>query len=273
MNCAGAASPRNSLPDKLIKRRMNKIYQVEYAGYKVRYSFLFPTTQYYFREYLESAEGEEYDIRITNELMEIGRKYLPEGSSDGYVEYRLLIERTALELLRWGCCIFHAAAFVFRGYAWLLAAPSGTGKTTQFLNWQRLHFGELEMITGDMPVIEPVSDGSVMIHSTSWCGKENLGRKGLCAPLGGIVILEQGEHNVLSGVSTSDAVRAFFRQFMVRPETDKQILALAKLAEQMLIAAPVKKLLNLGDDGSTELMREWISDRADELIGGKREKV
>ncbi len=245
-----------------------RVFEVEYAGHPVRYSFLFPGTRFHFRDYIRAAGGEEYDIRISPELVELGRKELPEDSSDSYVEYRIMISETARELLRYGCCIFHSAAFIFRGYAWLLTAPSGVGKTTQFLNWQRLHPGEVEMITGDMPVLEPRDDGSIMIHSTSWCGKENYGKKGLCAPLAGVVLLEQGEKNELSPLPARDAIFPFFRQFMVQPETEEQCRSLSDLMDCLLSTVPLCKLINLGDDESTEMIRETFNKRIVELDGG-----
>ncbi len=218
---------------------------------------MFPGTMYNFRNYIRPAEGDQYDIRVTPELVEIGKELLPEDSSDAYVEYRLMIERTALELLRWDCCIFHSAAFVFEGRAWLLAAPSGTGKTTQFLNWQRLHPGEITMISGDMPVLEGREDGSVWVHPSSWNGKENL-RSPISAPLGGLVLLEQGRENRIRPLSPREGVVPLLQQFMAIPETEEELLAMTGLLDRMLRAAPAWKLTNLGDDASTELLRSVL---------------
>ena len=236
---------------------MKRVFAVEYAGHVVRYSFLYRRTWLNFRSYIRPVGGEEFDICATPELMETGRKLLPEYRDD-YVEYRLLIELTSRHLLKFGCCIFHSAAFVCEGKAWLLAAPSGVGKTTQFLNWQRLHPGELEMITGDMPVIEPRKDGTVMIHSSPWCGKENFGNKDLRAPLGGVVLLEQGGENRLDPLAARDAIIPFFNQAIVMPETEDEIRALAKIMGSMLSAGRLAKLVNMGDDASTEMLRAFI---------------
>lgn len=236
---------------------MKRVFAVEYAGHEVRYSFLCRRTWLNFRSYIRPVAGEEFDICATPELMERGRKLLPEYRDD-YVEYRLLIELTSRHLLKWGCCIFHSAAFVCQGKAWLLAAPSGTGKTTQFLNWQRLHPGEIEMITGDMPVIEPREDGTVMIHSTPWCGKENFGNKDLRAPLGGVILLEQGGENRLEPLEPREAVIPFFNQAIVTPGTETEIRALAKVMDRLIGAGKLAKFINKGDDPSTEMLRAFI---------------
>ena len=246
---------------------MKKVYQVEYAGHAIRYSFLCPYTRYDFHDYIRPAEGEEYDIRVSPELIELGRKELPEDSSDHYVEYRCLIPLTARALLKWNACIFHSASFVMGGYAWLVTAPSGTGKTTQYFNWQRLFPGEITMISGDMPVLTPQEDGSILVSGTSWNGKECIGSKQM-APLGGIALLEQAGENILSQMKPKDCILPFFNQFIVRPETEGEIRSLACLMEKLLTAAPVWKLRNKGDDDSTRMLRGQFMDRLAALKGG-----
>ena len=244
-----------------------RIFQIEYAGNLVRYSFVFPGTRYCFRPLPRFAEGTDFHIRATREQIQHTRGLLPPDSSDSYAEYRTMIPLTSQELLRNGCCIFHAVSFLWRDYAWLLTAPSGTGKTTQYLNWQRLFPGEIQMICGDMPVLERRHDGSVWVWPSSWNGKEGLGNHNLSAPLAGIVLLEQGRENLLVPQSLGRAVIPCFQQFMVRPETEDQIGSLSVLIAQMLRAAPFWKFTNLGDDASTAMLREAFSRRARELEG------
>ena len=239
-----------------------KVFQTEYAGHVLRYSLLYPATQYTFYPHLEDTEGKEYDVAATPELIEQARTVLPEGSRNAYLEFRVLIELTAKELLKYDCCIFHSASFVWHGRTFLLTAPSGTGKTTQYLNWQRLFPGEITMISGDMPVIERREDGTVWAHPTTWNGKEKIGSR-LCAPVAGIVLLEQGKENRIRPLSARDAVMPFFDQFIVRPETEEQICALARLMDQMLRNVPCFKLVNLGDDASTTLLRETLAPLAE----------
>lgn len=250
-----------------------RVFEVKYGPNKLRYSFLYLSTVFHFRNYIHLAEGEDYDIRIGPELMEIGRKQLEPGSTDSYVEYRIMISETARELLRFGACIFHSVAFVYRGRAWLLTAPSGVGKTTQFLNWQRQHPGEIEMICGDMPVLAPEEDERIHVYSTSWCGKENMGNKELTAPLAGIVLLEQGGENRISPLPPSDCVMPFFRQFVVLPETEEQCLALTGLMSKVLESVPVWKLVNLGDAASTEMLRDAFNTMMDGPIGGANDPL
>ena len=200
----------------------------------------------------------------TPERIERARPLLPPDSRNEYVEYRSLISLTAKTLLRYDCCIFHCACFVWQGYAWLLTAPSGVGKTTQYYNWRGAHPDEITMISGDMPVLERRDDGSILAHPTSWNGKENIGSR-LSAPVGGVVLLEQGKKNALSRPPVSELLIPIFRQFIVRPDTEEEVHALARLLDQMFRALPFWKRVNLGDAASTELLREAFSQRLAEL--------
>lgn len=235
------------------------IYQVELAGHPLRYSLHRPETHYCFGEYMHGVTGEEYDVRASDELLAHVRTLLPENTKDYYLEYRTLILATSHPLLRYGCCLFHAAAFLWQGRAWLVTGPSGVGKTTQFRNWQQLFPGEITMICGDMPVLEQRSDGAVWVHPSPWNGKENLGdRHHPPAPLAGIVLLEQGQDNTIAPLPVREAIPALFPQFIVQPNTEAEILALTGLMDQMLRTVPVRKLTNRGDDASTELLRQTL---------------
>lgn len=248
-----------------------RIYQTEYAGHPVRYRFLKQATRFPFRSWLTHASGEDCDVSVTPERLACARATMPEEYQDCYVEFRTLAELTSHALLPYGCCFFHAVSFSWLGRGWLLTAPSGTGKTTQFLNWQRLHPGEIAMICGDMPLLERRDDGTVWVHPSPWNGKEKLGdREHPPMPLAGIVLLEQGQENTISPLPIQEAIPALFGQFILRPDTEEEILALSGLIDQMLRSVPIRKLTNLGDDASTELLRKTLLDA---MEGGRYDKL
>ena len=238
---------------------MGKVYQAEYAGHRVRYTFLHPYTRQHFKFWLRPVEGAEYDIKATPELVARTLAHMPEENPEYYAEYKSLITLTSEYLLQFGCCLFHAVAFLWRGRAWLLTAPSGTGKTTQFLNWRKLYPGEIEMICGDLPVLELRDNGSVWVHSSNWNGKEDVGNK-VSAPLGGTVLLEQGKENRIGCLSAREAIPALFEQFVSAYETEEQIRTVCALMDAMLSRYPAWKYVNLGDDASTELLRAAIAE-------------
>ena len=248
------------------------IYQARYAGHVIRYKLLYPSTRFLFQPWLQRIDTNLYDVHVDIKNIPLARTMLPEDSSDAYVEYRCLIELTAKALLQYDCCIFHSVSFVWNDYAWLLAAPSGTGKTTQYFNWQELFPDEITMISGDMPVLERRDDGSVWAHPTSWNGKENIGNR-ICAPVAGIVILKQGQENAIRPLTAVDGTMPFFMQFMVRPESEDEILALTRIMDQMLRNIPVWELVNTGDRDSTRLLRSTLLTRLNELTGNEHANI
>ena len=237
---------------------MATVYQAEYAGHPVRYAFRYPKTREYFRSWLKPAEGDEFDAMATPEQILRAHELMQFGNAEDYAEYKALIEPASHVLLRSGCCIFHAVAFRWKGKAWLMTAPSGTGKSTQFFNWRRLFPAEITMICGDHPVLEQRADGSVWVHPTHWNGKESMGSSAN-ALLGGIVVLEQAGENRMDRISAHEALVPVLNQFCVVPETEQEIRSMIGLLDRMLGDHPVWKLRNLGDDASTALLRETIA--------------
>lgn len=235
---------------------MPKIYEADYAGHTVRFSFRHSATYRYFRTYIRPSNSESYDVRA--EEAEIERLRADGGSRASYAEYRCLIGLTAREILKYRCCIFHSASFLYKEKAFLITGPSGIGKSTQYFNWQALYPGEITMISGDMPVLEKKNDGTVWVHPTSWNGKENVGNK-IIGQAGGIVLLEQGAENRIDRLSAYDAVLPVLKQFLVRPETEAQIRSLAEITDQVLRGVPVWKMTNTGDLESTMLLRQTLS--------------
>ena len=240
---------------------MATVYLAEYTGHPVRYAFRYPKTREYFRSWIKPVAGEEYDVMATPEQILQAHELMQVGNAEDYAEYKALIEPTGHVLLGFRCCIFHAVAFLYKGRAWLLTAPSGTGKSTQFFNWRRLFPGEIIMICGDHPVLEQREDGSVWVYPTHWNGKESMGSHA-SARLGGIVVLEQAGENRMDRLTAHAALAPVLDQFCVRPETEEEIWTMFGMLDRMLGDHPVWKLRNLGDDASTLLLRESIAKEA-----------
>ncbi len=233
---------------------MTTVFQATFAGHIIRYAFQYPKTRQYFRKWLHPCE-EEADILAPLEEIARAHEQLPEGNAEDYAEFKALISLTCRALLRWDCCIFHSVAFLFRDRAWLLTAPSGTGKTTQFMNWRKLIPAEIMMISGDMPVLERRGE-AIWVHPSPWNGKEEIG-SGHSAPLGGIVLLEQGGENRIRRMLTRESMEALINQFAGTPDTEEEIRAMCRVLDGLL-HTPVWKLTNRGDLASTELLRETL---------------
>ena len=235
---------------------VERLYVLDCGGFSLRYSFLYQETAELFGRYImcDNNEAAYSVIRVTPKSLEESRWLVDEGEvSKPFLEFQTLMLATGNALLAHGRALFHGAALFWKERAWIITAPSGTGKTTQLRLWMKLLRGDAKLINGDKPILECRSDGTVWVWSSPWRGKEKMGKAGIGAPLGGIILLEQGQYNNIDRMKPSDAVIPLFVEFISIPEDAVQIRGQANILEQMLNSVPVWKLVNTGDDASAAL--------------------
>ena len=232
-----------------------KVYQLSCGTLTICYSFLFSETVHYFENYLKENSDFLFPyISITEGYMEENKWLVDENEkSKPFIEFHTLMLATGNLLLEYDRALFHGVALLWKGYAWIITAPSGTGKTTQLKLWKKTLKRDVKIINGDKPLIECRSDGTVWVYSSPWRGKERFGSQGLCAPLGGIILLEQGNDNTITRLHSKEAVFPLFIEFISYPENEVQLNHQAYILEQMMNEAPVWKLINLGDEDSVNL--------------------
>ena len=241
---------------------------LDYGGLSVFYSLVYPETRQYFNGYLkknirddnsEYIEGTTLHLQITPEYMEENRWLVEEEEeSMPFLEFQSLMLTTGNALLPYHRALFHGVSFIWKGLAWILTAPSGTGKTTQLKHWYRLFKDEIEVINGDKPLLECREDGSVWVYSSPWRGKERIGFPGRSGKLGGIILLEQANDNQMIPMKPEEAVYPLFSEFVSYPETCYQIRYQGLILERILDAVPVWKLRNLGDEASVRMTRATL---------------
>ena len=235
---------------------MSRIFEVNYAGIPVRYQFRNGRTAPYFARGIHLSESETFDIRMNDEEFAFFRNIHPEDTPDEYVEYKGLIYLTSRWLLSKQCCIFHATSFYWKDKAWLLTGKSGVGKTTQYMNWNRVFPNEISMISGDMPVLDFRGD-CIFVHPSPWNGKEGIYGT-VSAELGGIVILKQADYNTVENTETKYGIQTLYRQYAIYPENEKEIHSIAALVQRMMEEIPVWICANNGSEESTCLLRDTL---------------
>lgn len=236
-----------------------KVYEEIFSGHYLRYAFQYPGTELYMIPYIRRVEGDDYNILASLEYIDEHKPYYIESTDDRYVEYKSLIGLTALEMLRFDCFIMHAVAFLMDGICWLIAAPSGTGKSTQYFNLKKLYGDKVEMICGDMPLLSKDSEGNILVRPSPWNGKERIkGRK--YAPLGGILYLKQGPENCIRKLNHTEAVLPVLTQLAAMPDTEDQVLQLTAFTEELIQRYPVWEMVNLGDMESSRLAAQTFHD-------------
>jgi len=234
------------------------VYKANYANNIITYMFIYQATKYYFGKYISLSNDNAAMISLDTEAFKKAKQLLPEKTSNPYIEYRALISLTAKYLLKFNCCIFHSASFIYKNKAWLLCAPSGTGKTTQFLNWIESYPTEIIMISGDMPVLDLSSQNEINVYSSPWNGKERIGNK-ISAPLGGIIYLSQSKKNEIKELNVYEGATLLLNQYMCIPETENEIKTIFDQLDFIFGNYPILQYYNTGTKESTEILRREIN--------------
>lgn len=230
---------------------------IKLAGVPVGIELRYPDALSTLAPYL-CNEPPAVSVSVPAQELAAARDIYEPGSTEPYIEYMELCQDISDALLPFGRVVFHGAAFMWRGRAWIFAALSGTGKTTQYLRWKELYGDEVQIINGDKPVLS-VGDGSVTVHPSPWNGKEGMGQQ-LSAPLGGIILLRQSSENRIRRVSPREAVGPVFVQLIISRVTADNVRAACRLEDIMLRQTPVWRLENRGDAASAMLCRSALME-------------
>jgi len=236
-----------------------KQYKLTLADVTVGCSFEFPETHLYFGRYASGPfEGE--GIRLSPEDRARWEEKI--APMDAYNEYSAFTLPAAEALMLQSRFIVHAAAFSFRGRAYLIAAPSGVGKSTQVRTLTELYPGEFTVISGDRPILEAAEDG-IVVHPSPWNGKE-----GWCgadkAPLAAVILLRRGDENRIERLSARKAAARVFSAVFQDAETEDDVRLAAHYTERMLETVSVWDFVNAGVPDSTKLLYEEVLSKENE---------
>lgn len=251
----------------------NEFMNIRFGTKVLRYRFIYENTGLYFQAFQVrdcDLHGEGEVICSDSDTVETFLANSEDLCNQAHAEYWSLLNLTASALLKRDSCIFHSAAFIWRGKAWVLTAPSGTGKTTQYRLWRTLYGDKVRIINGDKPVLEMDEDGYILVCPSPWSGKENYGNL-LTAPLGGVIWLEQGAENSIRRTRGTEAVSRIFSAIWSIPESEEDVSAMSRITETIVTRYPVWKLTNRGDAASAELTRRTIDQWIDGSQGKQNE--
>lgn len=237
------------------------MYKIKIAKWLYLCKFQYPGTYVYFSKYIAPNNGKNADqcskISMTDAELAVMRAGYPKNHIGPYSEFNSLVYTFSDALLDHNSFCFHGAAFMWKGIAILLTAPSGVGKTTHYKNWKTLYENEIQIINGDKPIIEYRNDDTFWVYSSPWNGKEGYGSE-TNAQLGAIIYLEQGNENMIARMTEKEAVIPIFGQFLTLLPTETSCHKLAWLEENMLRNIPIYKLVNTGNLDSAKLTHDLL---------------
>ena len=237
---------------------MSRCYRIRLADIELNYRFYDQDTCRYFHDFILGETDADPDLETTEEDMKKWAHLVPIAHTDAFLEQRLLILKLSNYLCRKSVCVIHACAVVWKGYAWLFAAPSGTGKTTLYRNWKSLLGEEIRVLCGDMPLILARPDRDVRIYPSPWNGKENFGSL-IQAPLGGILYLSQDSVNVMVKMGIPDMAAPLYSSFMCVSDSEMTVRCLSKMEEKILMNVPVWHFRNRGDLDSAKVSSQTLA--------------
>lgn len=213
-----------------------------------------------YKEFSSEDNIQEIDSLDLDDLSMI-RKYqeMPGCESLQNAELVHTIGEVGNILLNHNRCIFHGTSFFWHGKSWIFTGPSGVGKTTQYLLWKFLFGEEIVMMNGDKPILEFREDGEIIVHPSPWKGKEGFGNH-FCAPLGGIILLRQGDKNNLRKMEPSQAVVPLYTQFLCFLKEADAIDKLCSLETELLNTVSIWEYTNKGDKSSAVYLHDMLTE-------------
>ena len=147
--------------------------------------------------------------------------------------------------------VIHAAVLNWIGMAFLLCAPSGTGKSTHAHLWQESE--QIEIINGDRALCGQ-EEGVWTAYGQPWCGSS-----GEClntsAPIGAVVLLERGEENSVMRLEPFDAFLGLLPRTFAPPWDAALMDAALGHLDSLVASVPVFRLRCRPDVEAVETLK------------------
>lgn len=241
------------------------IYSIMLGKCALRIELTYPQMLYFFKTfYLENCCSDEIlscDAYERNQYLE----QFPEAGWDAYAEYKCLLNLASDAMMKHNQLLFHSAAILIGEKAWLLSGPSGVGKSTQYRNLKSLYPDDIEIISGDNPVLIFEKEG-ISVFPSPWNGKENWGSM-KTGELAGIILLKQDTQNSIRAVSPEEAVIPVYEEINTYAKTEEQIHLIASLEEKLITSVPIWEFSNTGDADSSKMLYEHITGNQERRSG------
>ena len=149
-------------------------------------------------------------------------------------------------LLERGTLILHASGVICRDRAILFSGPSGIGKSTQAQLWQQYRSGTV--INGDRCLIYQ-KDGVYYASSHLHCGSSGIA-EGHRAPIGAIILLDQGLENIVTHPSPIAAFQKILHQCAYEPSDQLQLRQATDLVAKLVSGVTVLQYQCRKDESS-----------------------
>ena len=229
-----------------------QFYNICLAGYQFSYRLKNQESMKWFGWHLEPVcLPSDNIIELSDEMLRSRRDNFDPDVPEDYIEYRLLVNQTSLLLSAHNRFLIHAVAFIWKGFAWLLSAPSGTGKTTHVKKWLKKIPGSF-IVNGDKPYIDVKKK---LVYGSPWCGKEGMNTN-TSIPLCGIISLERGEMNNITLISYQEMLKVYLQQVYIPDDPETAVKAYQLIG--MLKNVPCYRLICNMEEESAQVAYQGL---------------
>ena len=178
----------------------------------------------------------------------------PPNHSEFSCAYRSIAER----LPDYDAFVMHGAVVCRGEDAFVITAPSGTGKSTHAALWLQC-FPDAWILNGDKPIIRKL-DGRFYACGTPWRGKEGFGVPGM-APVRAIALLRRGEINEIQPASGKEMISFLMKQVYLPKDAGRRLRQI-ELMDAFLRSVPSFTLRCNMDPSAAQLSWETMSSAA-----------
>lgn len=212
----------------LFIRKPRVQFTIKLAGIPIEVNALYSQTKDFCKEYL-SDDISDISISIYKKDIREERKRNSARCSNRYLETLALCRKVASALLEHGVVLFHGAAMVANGKAYLFTAKSGIGKTTHCKLWLK-NIPECHILNGDKPLLL-FKENQIYVCGSPWMGKENYGVNEIL-PLESICLLNRDEVNHIEKISLNDSFETMMNQCHI-PEGNGNFAKVVNMIKQL----------------------------------------
>ena len=175
------------------------------AGLPVKAENMHPDLEALFSKYQTPAASPELTVALTERLP------IPQS-----VE---LLRPVNQKLMERDTFLMHCSALSYEGKAILIAAHSGTGKSTHARMWREVFGQKVVMINDDKPFLRFEEDG-LYVFGPPWDGKHHLSTN-TKAPVCAICFLSRGEEDSIKPMEPQEALSFIFDQVSRSADGDR----------------------------------------------------
>ena len=205
-------------------------FQITMAGICFNITCKYAIVRNYFSEFLTPNAKPEINVTVDKE--EIKREWVDYTEYDGnknsprWICYEPSLERIAIsrkiieQFSKHSVFLIHGVAICDEENAYLLTAPSGTGKTTRadlFLK----KYPHMWILNGDKPLLK-VEKEQVIAYGSPWKGKENIGVNEE-TKLKAIYLIERADNTLVEPISFRQAFDFLLKQIFIPSESSNAL--------------------------------------------------